>query len=44
MIPVKKMPSKVPALPMEATGAPNSGIFFKFNKSAPLRVPKEPAT
>jgi len=43
MIPVTKMPSKVPAPPIDATGAPRSGIFGRLSKSAPISVPRLPA-
>ncbi len=39
MIPLKKIASKVPAPPMEATGAPNLVISPKFMRSAPMRIP-----
>ena len=42
--PVKKIPSNVPAPPMEAIGAPSPRIFPKFKRSAPIKVPKLPAT
>ena len=44
MIPLRKIPSKVPAPPMLATGAPRRGITWRFVKSAPINVPKTPAT
>lgn len=40
--PVRKIPSKVPARPMEATGAPSLEFFFKFRRSAPNKVPHVP--
>src|SRR5262245_32015920 len=39
-IPIRKMPSNVPAPPIEATGAPNPRIAPRLSKSAPIRVPK----
>lgn len=42
MIPVRKTPSKVPAPPMLATGAPRSLIFPRFRMSAPISVPSVP--
>ncbi len=41
-IPVRKIPSNVPAPPMLAIGAPNSGILWRFIKSAPIRAPSVP--
>lgn len=41
-IPLRKMPSKVPAPPIEATGAPRPWIFPRLRRSAPTRVPKLP--
>jgi len=43
-MPLKNTPSKVPAPPMLATGAPSLGIFRRFNRSAPMSVPSVPAT
>ena len=40
IMPPKKMASKVPAPPMEATGAPNLGISRNFSKSAPIKIPR----
>ncbi len=44
IMPLKNMPSKVPAPPMLATGASSFGIFLRFNRSAPISVPSVPAT
>src|SRR5882757_1361182 len=41
-MPVRKMPSKVPAPPIEATGAPRPVILSRLRRSAPMRVPIEP--
>ena len=41
-IPVRKMPSNVPAPPMDATGAPRPFILFRLSRSAPISVPNEP--
>ena len=41
-MPVKKMPSKVPAPPIEATGAPSPLILSRLSRSAPMSVPMEP--
>ena len=41
-MPVRKMPSNVPAPPIEATGAPSPPILSRFIRSAPIRVPIEP--
>ena len=41
--PVTKMPSKVPAPPMEATGAPNPSILSRLSRSAPISAPMLPA-
>ena len=38
-MPVRKMPSNVPAPPMEAMGVPSSAIFLRLSKSAPMKVP-----
>jgi len=43
-IPVRKMPSKVPAPPMDATGAFSLLILCRLSRSAPIRVPNVPAT
>jgi len=43
-MPVRKMPSKVPAPPIEAIGAPSPWIFPRFSRSAPISVPKLPLT
>ncbi len=42
--PDRKMPSKVPAPPMEATGAPSARMRGRFSRSAPTRVPSTPPT
>jgi hypothetical protein len=44
MIPERKTPSKVPAPPIEAIGAPTCLITPRFVKSAPMRVPSTPHT
>src|ERR1700757_1686408 len=41
-MPVRKMPSKVPAPPIEATGAPRPLILSRLSRSAPTSVPIEP--
>src|ERR1700721_167699 len=41
-IPVRKMPSKVPAPPIEAIGAPRPLILSRLERSAPISVPIEP--
>ena len=41
-MPVRKMPSKVPAPPIEATGAPRPLILSRLRRSAPTSVPIEP--
>ena len=43
-MPLRKMPSKVPAPPMLAMGAPSFLIALRFDKSAPISVPRTPAT
>src|SRR5262245_47242216 len=43
-IPVKNTPSKVPAPPMDTTGAPSPLILWRFMRSAPTSVPIVPAT
>ena len=43
-MPLRNTLSKVPAPPMLATGAPSLGITFRFAKSAPISVPRTPAT
>ena len=40
-IPVRNIPSKTPAPPIE-TNPPKLRIFLRFNKSAPINVPKTP--
>lgn len=42
--PVRKIPSNVPAPPMEATGARSSFSLSRWRISAPMRVPRVPAT
>ena len=42
MIPLRKIASKVPAPPIEATGAPELLRFPIFITSAPMRVPTVP--
>jgi hypothetical protein len=44
MMPVRKMPSKVPAPPIEATGAPRPRTASRLRRSAPISVPRLPAT
>jgi hypothetical protein len=41
-IPIRKMPSKVPAPPIEATGAPSPRMLPRLSRSAPIRVPRLP--
>src|ERR1700722_7258963 len=41
-MPVRKMPSNVPAPPIEATGAPRSPILLRLRRSAPINVPIDP--
>ncbi len=41
-IPVRKIPSKVPAPPIEATGAPSPRTTPRLSRSAPIRVPRLP--
>src|SRR5262249_37012265 len=41
-IPVIKMPSNVPAPPIEATGAPSPLIRPRLSRSAPISVPRLP--
>src|ERR1700676_4942186 len=41
-MPVRKMPSNVPAPPIEATGAPRPPILSRLRRSAPISVPIEP--
>jgi len=40
---VRNMPSKVPAPPIDATGAPRLAILSRFMRSAPINVPSDPA-
>lgn len=42
MIPVRNIPSNVPAPPIDATGVPSFPIFLRFNRSAPINVPSVP--
>ena len=42
MIPVTNTPSKVPAPPIEATGARNPLMRCKLRRSAPIKVPIVP--
>src|SRR5262249_52204660 len=42
-MPVRKIPSKVPAPPIEATGAPSPLTLSRLVRSAPIRVPSAPA-
>jgi hypothetical protein len=44
MMPVRKMPSKVPAPPIEATGAPSPRTASRLRRSAPISVPRLPLT
>src|SRR2546422_6683047 len=44
MMPVRNTPSKVPAPPIETIGAPSSAIRSRLRRSAPIRVPIDPAT
>ena len=41
-IPIRKMPSKVPAPPIEATGAPRPRMRPRLSRSAPISVPRLP--
>ena len=41
-IPIRKMPSNVPAPPIEATGAPSPRMALRLSKSAPISVPRLP--
>jgi hypothetical protein len=41
-MPVMTMPSKVPAPPMEASGAPSLRTSFRRNWSAPISTPRVP--
>jgi starch synthase len=43
-MPARKMPSKVPAPPMEAIGAPVLRRSFRRSKSAPITTPSVPPT
>jgi hypothetical protein len=36
------MPSKVPAPPIEATGAPSPRMLPRLSRSAPISVPRLP--
>ncbi len=42
MMPLRKIASKVPAPPTDATGAPALARFLRFMTSAPMRVPIVP--
>jgi hypothetical protein len=42
-IPVRKMPSKVPAPPIDKIGAFKPASFSKFMTSAPINAPRDPA-
>lgn len=42
IMPVRNIASNVPAPPIETTGTPRSGIFFKLSKSIPIRHPRVP--
>ena len=42
-MPVRKIPSNVPAPPMDATGAPSPRILSRLVRSAPISVPMLPA-
>lgn len=42
IMPVRNIASNVPAPPIETTGTPRSGIFFKLSKSIPIRHPSVP--
>lgn len=44
MIPVRNIPSNVPAPPMLAIGAPSSAIWLRLRRSAPIKVPSVPLT
>jgi len=44
MMPVRKMPSNVPAPPIEATGAPSPRTTSRLSRSAPTSVPRLPPT
>jgi len=44
MMPVRKMPSKVPAPPIDATGAPSPRTASRLRRSAPISVPRLPLT
>jgi hypothetical protein len=43
-IPMTNMPSKVPAPPIEATGAPSPPTLSRLRRSAPISVPRLPPT
>ena len=43
-MPVRNTPSKVPAPPMLATGAPSFLMMPRLERSAPISVPRTPAT
>jgi hypothetical protein len=42
IMPVRNMPSKVPAPPMLTTDDPKFPILLIFNKSAPINTPNTP--
>ncbi len=42
MIPIRNMPSKTPAPPIESNPGPNFLALCKFKISAPIKVPKTP--
>ena len=42
-MPVRNIPSNFPAPPMLATWVPPSEIFPRFERSAPISVPRVPA-
>ena len=44
IMPLRNTPSKVPAPPMLANGAPSLGMARKFARSAPMSVPRTPET
>ncbi len=42
MIPIKNIPSKTPAPPIDSNPGPSLLAFLKFKISAPIKVPKTP--
>ncbi len=44
IIPDRKIPSNVPAPPIETIGTPRDPIFLRFRRSAPTSVPIVPLT